>query len=471
MRLLIHLILRLIGVVLLCLACTVGWVLVDAHRSIEADTASSADRVAATLQNLFWRDLLWRDGTYRDALLPVPDWESIATMKSIAPGICIRFTRGAEPAREVCSQTEGVGSPAPSWFVKGYSQLFGAHGSVTRPLTVRQRHAGTIEARAEPATAVRQAWQQVTLMVGIAAAMALGIGLLAALLIGHALMPARRIVVGLRRLEQGDHHHRLPAFGATEFSHIARAVNDLANRLAATTAERLALTKRLFQVQEEERRALARDLHDEFGQCLTATAALAAAIEAGATPTHPDLAEDARAVSRITRQMMSTLRGALARLRSQDLEELGLQDSLVQLVARWNASTTRRSTFHLDVAGDLAGVPAEAAVNVYRIAQECLTNAARHGRPQHVHLRVAHSDHFGDNAIALSVEDDGGGDATLIGAASGHGILGIRERIAALGGSLSIAAAARGVRIAAVIPLVLPRSLPRPLASAAPAMA
>ncbi|MDB5616059.1 histidine kinase [Tardiphaga sp.] len=467
MRLLIHLILRLIGVVLLCLACTVGWVLVDAHRSIEADTASSADRVAATLQNLYWRELLWRDGTYRGALLPVPDWESIATMKSIAPGICIRFTLGAEPAREVCSQTEGVGSPAPDWFVSGYGWMFGPHTSVTRPLTVRQRNAGSVQASPEPSAAVRQAWHQVTVMVSVAAAMALGIGLLATMLIGHALMPARSIVSGLRRLEQGDHRHRLPAFGTTEFSHIARAVNDLAGRLSATTAERLALTKRLFQVQEEERRALARDLHDEFGQCLTATAALAAAIDAGAAPTHPDLAEDARAIARITQQMMTTLRGALARLRSQDLEELGLQDSLIQLVARWNASTTRRAVFHLDVAGDLSSVPAETAVNIYRIAQECLTNAARHGQPHHVHLRVEHGNHAGDNAIAVSVEDDGGGDATLISAASGHGILGIRERIAALGGSLSIAAAARGVRVAAVIPLTLPRPQLHPQPSVA----
>jgi two-component system sensor histidine kinase UhpB len=455
MRLLIHLVLRLVAVVLLCLACTIGWILVDAHRTIEADTAASADRVATTLQNLYWRELLWRDGTYRDALLPLPDWKSIATMKVIAPGVCIDFRLGSAPPFDLCSQTEDIGSPAPSWFVSLYGALFGPHATETRPLTVRQRDAGTVQARVDPATAVRQAWRQVTVMVSIAAAMALGISLLAILLIGHALMPARSIVRGLRRLEHGDHRHRLPAFGATEFSHIARAVNDLAGRLAATTAERVALTKRLFQVQEEERRALARDLHDEFGQCLTATAALAAAIETGATPSRPDLADDARAVARITGQMMTTLRSALARLRSQDLEELGLQASLVQLVAQWNASTTRRAVFHLDVTGDLTAVPAEAAVNIYRIAQECLTNAARHGRPQHVHLRVSHGEEVRD-AIAVSVEDDGGGDATQAHTASGHGILGIRERIAALGGSLSIGPAAHGIRVAAVIPL-LPR--------------
>ena len=455
MRLLIHLILRLVGVVLLCLACTTGWVLLNAHRTIEADTASSADRVANHLQNIYWRELIWREGVYREALLPAPDWESIATFKAIAPGICIGFRLARQEPRQICSQTEGVGSPAPAWFVRGYSFLFGQHSTVTRPLSARQRDAGTIEARADPVAAVRQAWRQVAVMVTVAAAMALGIGLLAALMIGHALMPARTIVQGLRRLEYADLDPQLPQFRTAEFSHIARAVNDLAGRLAHTTAQRLALTKRLFQVQEEERRALARDLHDEFGQCLTATAALAASIETGAAPDRPDLIDDARAISRVTRQMMTTLRGALARLRSQDIDELGLQASLVQLVARWNAGTAP-TAFHLDVTGDLASVPAEAAVNVYRIAQECLTNAARHGKPHHVHLRVEHVA-GADDTVALSVEDDGGGDASRINAGSGHGILGIRERIAALGGSLSIAAAARGVRVAAIIPLMVPQ--------------
>jgi two-component system sensor histidine kinase UhpB len=455
MRLLIHLILRLVGVVVLCLACTIGWVLVDTHRTIEAETAASADRVARDLERLYWRELLWRDGMSRKALLPAPDWESLATLKVIAPGVCITFGPGLEEPRHLCSQTEGVGTPPPAWFAAAYSSVFGPYATVSRPLTVRQLNAGVILSTADPAAAMRQAWRQVCVVVGVAAAMAFCIGLLAALLIGHALMPARTIVQGLRRLEQGDHGHRLPPFRTAEFSHIARAVNDLASRLARTTAERLALTKRLFQVQEEERRALARDLHDEFGQCLTATAALAAAIEAGAATDRPDLAEDARTIARVMSQMMTTLRGALARLRSQDLDELGLEASLAQLVAGWNTRTAPGAVFHLDVAGNLATVPGEAAVNVYRIAQECLTNAARHGKPRDVRLRIERVE-VGGEAVTLTVEDDGGGDPSRLNTASGHGILGIRERIATLGGSLSIGQAARGVRVAAIIPLILP---------------
>jgi two-component system sensor histidine kinase UhpB len=459
MRLLIHLIARLVGVVLVCLACAIGWVLVDTHRAIETETAASADRVARDLQNLYWRELVWRDGILHKALMPVPDWVSLATLRLIAPGFCVTFGPGLEEPRQLCSQTEGVGSPAPAWFAAAYMQLFGPYPSVARPLTARQMNAGVIVVAADPDAAVRQTWRQVSVVVSVAAAMALGIGILAALLIGHALLPARTIIRGLRRLEQGDHGHRLPRFRTAEFSHIARAVNDLAGRLAQTTAERAALTKRLFQVQEEERRALARDLHDEFGQCLTATGALAASIEAGAAADRRDLADDARAIARITGRMMASLRGALVRLRSQDLDELGLQGSLAQLVAGWNARSAPGAAFHLDVAGNLASVPEEAAVNVYRIAQECLTNAARHGKPRDVRLRVERLAGGGE-AVALTVEDDGGGRPARIDASSGHGILGIRERIAALGGSLSIEQAAHGVRVAAIIPLIWPRAEP-----------
>jgi signal transduction histidine kinase len=275
----------------------------------------------------------------------------------------------------------------------------------------------------------------------------------------NALTPARTIVEGLRRLEKGDYGYRLPSYGTAEFGHIARAVNDLTDRLAQTTAERVALTKRLFEVQEEERRALARDLHDEFGQCLTATLAFAAAIEAGATPGRADLADDARSITGVAKRMMTTLREALARLRSQELDELGLEASLAQLVAGWNAQTAPRAVFHLDLAGDLAGVPRAIAMSVYRIAQECLTNAARHGRPSDVYLRVERTDEK-DGAVALTVEDNGGGDPSRVSVAAGHGILGIRERIAASGGSLAIGRAAAGVRIAATIPLMSPRSTP-----------
>ncbi|GEO99473.1 sensor histidine kinase [Methylobacterium haplocladii] len=469
MRLLAHLILRLVGVVLLCLACAIGWIVWEAKEGIRVETEASAARVARDLQALYWRQLLWRGGLEKTPLLPLPEWQTVQTLRVVSPGICVTFAPANGDPKALCSQVEGVGASPPAWFAGAYETAFGAHPSASLPLTVRQLQAGTITAAPEPTAALRQVWGQVRIVTGIAAAMAAGIGLLAALLIGHAVMPARTIARALRRLESGEYGLRLPAFATAEFRHIGRAVDDLAGRLARTTAERAALTKRLFQVQEEERRALARDLHDEFGQCLTATAALAAAIEAGAEPDRPDLAAQARSVSRVTARMMESLKEALSRLRSQDLDELGLEASLAQLVSGWNARSRHRgqprSVFRLDVAGNLAAVPAQAAVSVYRIAQECLTNAARHGlpradgRPAEVRLTIEHAE-AAEGRLRLVVEDEGGGDPARLDCATGRGILGIRERIASLGGSLSIARAERGLRIAAVIPLRGPRLVP-----------
>jgi signal transduction histidine kinase len=278
-------------------------------------------------------------------------------------------------------------------------------------------------------------------------------------MIGHTLMPARTIIEGLHELGRGNNAWRLPRFRSTELDHIACAVNELAEELRRTNAARAALTTRLMQVQEEERRALARDLHDEFGQCLTATVALATLIETSAANGREEIADDARKITGVQKRMMATLRSTLVRLRSQNIEELGLEASLRQLVSDHNMRTASRTEFRLNVIGQLAALPTQIAIDVYRIAQECLTNAVKHGSPTEVQLKVEVCAQD-SAAVSLIVEDDGGGNAVQIGREDGHGILGMRERITALGGWLLIGNAASGIRITAVIPIARAYGLP-----------
>jgi two-component system, NarL family, sensor histidine kinase UhpB len=452
MRLMIRLIFQLFGVVLLCLLVTAGAVMGNVHRSIGEEAAASSERVAHGLANLYWREILWRRSLRGDRLLlPSPEWETLDTLKLVSPGVCVTFQPGEQHAtRTLCSQTEGVGAPAPQWFRQAYESYFGPQSPASTPVSAKEPGAEVI-ATAEPAAAVRQAWRQVSIILTVAVSMAVGICILAAAVIAHALAPTERVVAGLRRLADGDYHHPVHIRSRGEFTLIARAVNNLAGRLAQTSAERVALTKRLFEVQEEERRALARDLHDEFGQCLAANVAFASSIKLRASD-RPDLVKDAEAVIQTAKRMMATLREALARLRSQDLEEVGFEASLIQLVAGWNAQTTPSAIVHLDLLGDLDGVPHPVSMNVYRIAQECLTNAMRHGKASDIRLRVerlASEQGF----VALTVEDDGGGDPRQLANAPGHGILGVRERVAAFGGSVLIGPSARGVRVSARIPL------------------
>lgn len=452
MHLLVHLVGRLLAVVFLCLAGAIGWVMIDAHRSVEGEIAATADRVSQRLEGLYWQKLLWRGGMNKDSLLPMPDWETLATASVVSPGICVTFAPPHDDPRQLCSQIEALGAPAPGWFAETYDFLFGSQPLVKRYLTIRDRDAGFVLSEAQPDAALRLSWRQVSIVVGVAMAMAAAIAILATLMIGHALIPARTIIEGLRKLKQGDLDWRLPRFRTAEFNLIAGAVNDLSEELALTNAARAALTTRLLQVQEDERRALARDLHDEFGQCLTATAALAASIEAGAPPEREDLVDEARAIARAQQRMMENLRGALVRLRSQNIDEIGLEASLRQLVSDHNTRSTSHAVVRLNIVGKLAALPKQVAIDIYRVAQECLTNAVKHGTPTEVRLNVERAEIERDT-IALTVEDDGGGDAICINRGYGYGILGMRERISALGGSLSIGKAAKGVRVAAIIPI------------------
>lgn len=207
-----------------------------------------------------------------------------------------------------------------------------------------------------------------------------------------------------------------------------------------------------------ERRAIARDLHDEFGQCLTATSAIATLIEANAASERPDIAADARTIVRTQSRMMTALRGTLTRLRTQNIEEIGLEASLRELIAERNAQSASRARFKLEATGGLAGLPPHIAIGVYRFAQECLTNAARHGTPNVVNLSVARTTGARD-VIAVSVEDDGGGNVRDIEKNSGLGLLGMRERVDALGGTIAFCNVRNGVRVAAAIPILNCRNL------------
>jgi len=442
----------LVGVALLCLLGAIGWSLFDAHRSVEASAAASANRIQHQLQAIYWQKLLWNGGMSRETLVPQPEWQTPATLSVISPGVCVTFAPPNGEAQRLCSQVEALGPVAPAWFARLDAWLFGQHGPIVRPLSVHAKDAGTVTTAAESSAALRQSWKQVSIAAQVAAAMAAGISILVALMMGHSLQPVRAIIGKLRKLEQGDRNWRLPAFRAAELNLIARAVNDLAETLTRMEAARAAMTTKLFQVQEEERRALARDLHDEFGQCLTATLALAALIETNAAGQH-EVTQDARTITKLQTRMTHTLRSTLTRLRAQHIEEIGLEASLRQLIAEYNIQSGSSAVFRLYASGRLSAIPKHVAVNIYRVAQECLTNAVRHGSPTQVRLCIEHPESPA-GTIAFSVEDNGGGDVAVLNCSPGNGILGIRERIAALGGSLFIGrTAAGGVRVAAAIPV------------------
>ena len=196
---------------------------------------------------------------------------------------------------------------------------------------------------------------------------------------------------GFERLAAGDLSARLPPFDLAELSAVGDVFNHLAGSLETTLAERNALTQRLIAVQDEERRHLARELHDEFGQCLAAVSAVAASADQTARREYPALAPACQSIARTAAHMMEVLRGALLRLRPPDVDELGLAASLEGLVSGWNGRCAGRTRFSIELGGEFDALPRDFAASLYRIAQEAITNAAKHAEASQVTLRLRHA--------------------------------------------------------------------------------
>ncbi|HYB95190.1 MAG TPA: sensor histidine kinase [Vicinamibacterales bacterium] len=210
-------------------------------------------------------------------------------------------------------------------------------------------------------------------------------------------------------------------------------LGDERNRLAVRTSELEQLTRLLLRAQEDERRRIARELHDEAGQALTAVK-----IEL-------DLDGHRDAADKVGRAL-AQVRDLSNLLRPSALDDLGLSAALRALAA----DVSERSRIKVDLDIDTGGrtFPPEIEVVLYRVVQEALTNIVRHARATWVRARLA----SGGPEVLLTVEDDGQGLAP--GVEPKLGWLGMQERVTAAGGTLTIAPASHsGVRVTARIPL------------------
>ncbi len=243
-----------------------------------------------------------------------------------------------------------------------------------------------------------------------------------ALLIRWALAPLHRLIA---RLEDIEHLEptELPEEGSGPVLGIARSVNGLLARLAE---ERRTGDARALAAQEAERHRIAQELHDEVGQSLTVVLLGLKQLESQAPPA---LVPELAAVRESARAGLDDVRRVARRLRPGVLEDLGLASALAALATEFadHSSASVRRSF----APGLPALSPEAEVVVYRVAQEALTNAARHADARSVELSLQR---LGAH-IVLEVRDDGRG---FNGLTEGSGLMGMRERAALVRAELSV---------------------------------
>ena len=345
-----------------------------------------------------------------------------------------------------------AGREAPAWFIH-----------LLAPSPARQvftlGDGAQVVITAQPSRAILDAWDDLARLLAIAATMIAALGGVAFWLVNRALAPFPVIADGLERLQRGELGFRLPALRGYEahaigaaFNRMAQAMEDKvrAEREAHEARTRLEegreLARLVEQSVEEERHLIAHELHDEFGQSVTAIRSLAMAIATQSG--EPGMSETARLISDEAARLYDAMHGLIPRLAPPSLDTLGLAESLETLVRDWQQRhPAPRLALRHQVPSDLGTSVTLAA---YRVVQEGLVNAVRHARAQQVTIEVGVS----DDRMIVSVSDDGVGLPENWSRPGHFGLRGLSERVERLGGTLWVGnCEPRGACLRAEIPL------------------
>ncbi|MEU9538652.1 HAMP domain-containing sensor histidine kinase [Streptomyces mirabilis] len=247
-----------------------------------------------------------------------------------------------------------------------------------------------------------------------------------ALVLRIGLAPLQRLGRAMATADLLHPGARAPVTGPAEVAGLITTYNTMLDRLET---ERATSSARALSAQEGERRRISQELHDEVGQTLTA---VLLQLKRVADQVPGELREEVRQAQEATRGSLDEIRRIARRLRPGVLEELGLHSALRSLAAEF---TTHGLSVRQHLDGDLPPLTEETELVVYRVAQEGLTNTARHAGADRAELRLRRV--VGADGVELLVRDNGKGPGRL---REGAGISGMRERALLIGAALSVGA-------------------------------
>jgi two-component system, NarL family, sensor histidine kinase UhpB len=317
----------------------------------------------------------------------------------------------------------------------------------------------TLTLRPDTSRAVIDAWDDLAAMAGWALAL-LGLLFVATrTALGRALLPLAQIMRALDLTGRGRFDTRLPLFATPELGRISRAFNGMADRLGEAVDQNVRLesdrevSRRMQAGLEEERRIIARELHDELAQGITAVRALAGAI-VQRTPDNSALHIPAQGIVAVTGEMQDGVRNILQRLRPAAGN--GLAMTLERQLANWQGQHPE-IILNSSLSIGSQQLDDELAMAIVRIVQEGLTNVVRHAYASQVDLVISRT----DGLLQLTLTDNGCGPSGQPSAQAGCGLglAGMVERVAMLGGHLEFEQPADGgFRIFARLPDTKPLS-------------
>ena len=275
----------------------------------------------------------------------------------------------------------------------------------------------------------------VSIPIALTELIVLIVGMLALLVVNLMLLrpafdPLHRVAQAMREIDPLRPGRRAPIVGGPDVRALARTFNEMLDRLEN---ERRESARQALMVQEGERQRVARELHDEVGQTLTA---MMLQIESLGTKIPTELRDELDELRETTRLGAEDVRRIAVRLRPEALEDLGLQSALSSLATSFGDHAGVRVERRLERIPPLSQ---EQELVIYRVAQEALTNVARHAQATSAELSLGRV----NGEVTLRVRDDGRG-LPASAASSSTGIRGMRERAMLIGAEFSIGPADSG---------------------------
>lgn len=339
----------------------------------------------------------------------------------------------------------------PAWFV---NLVHPEQTAISIPLSVHGSP-GSLVITSHPNDEIAEIWDGILTQLQIGSAIALALFLMTMLVVGRALKPLESLSRAMIELEKGQYDTRVEPGGAPELAAICTRLNHLAATLGEAVEEKRRLAERTVSLQDKERKEIARELHDEFGPYLFSLRAHASALVKLAETSGENRDASRRHSVAILDQVNALQqfnRRVLERLRPVGLAELGLRSALEAMSRLWREAHPE-VTIRTTISPALEPTGETAELTIYRMVQEALTNVFRHAGATSVDVTIEPAEPHGSlrqQRARVRVRDNGRGINS--GQSGGFGLVGMRERILALGGSLDVASSEHGVTVEALIP-------------------
>jgi two-component system sensor histidine kinase UhpB len=446
---------RLNLMITLLLLVVIGLGAVFSIHSAREDVRAEVESTASLASHLLDAEILHYTSDYAWLNDADPNKASIFRLESLADirHLKIEFYDQFGRLRDSNRKNEAEQDDMPpEWFIRLMDVTASEGMEVRRQIYASGRVIGELVITPDSSFEIREIWNDTRGLLWLVAVFFVAVNAMVYWALKKALQPVDSVVNALSALEQGDLDARLPQFKLPELAGLSVKFNAMAQTLQHSIRNNHRLTQKIIRLQEDERKSLARELHDEIGQCMTAIN-----VDAMAISNSKDLdaaKRSAHAIADVSMQVLDMVHNMLQRLHPGILEELGLAIALEEYVCGWRERNVGLTSI-INIDKNLGEIDDEVSLAAYRIIQEALTNITRHSKAQNMALSVTRD----QDELVIEVHDDGRGFNHEEGF-EGYGLAGMRERVDGLGGVFMLTTAiGKGTNVAVRLPIKIESEL------------